>query len=488
MKIRENWSERGQALILIVGALVGLLAFTALAVDGGMVLYDRRSAQNAADAAALAGAYTLSWNYYTATNQAALESAVDSAIHTRAHDNHYDTADGKSVAIGIYNVGGDYSFGAPPASIHTVQADSGDPNYYVQVTITSPVNTSFLHLIYSGTVENTVTAVAHAVPQPKGPPAGGSALVSLAPTGCATASGSGGGIYIGGNGLANLIGGGLFINSNSDCALSGASNGYLMYSPNLTDVGGIDSSVGSNLIIQPGPSSTNDTNAALTYPPVLDMGGTPSCSGDASLNATDATNMTHTAADGTSADYDYIMTPGWVGTGHTVGWAQFPKNKNVWFKPGIYCFNTSNTGGGNINFSNGEILGGNNVLFYLTGVAPCTFTWNGGATIKLQGYYPGTEDPHSGILIYVDPKGYPLVSGSYIQGTFNINGSLGSFIQGTVFAPTCSATLNGNGGNMYQGQYLAYNITLSGNNTFFLDYNVDLNYQQQQPVDVDLSQ
>jgi len=46
-------SERGQVLVLLVLALVGLLGFTALAIDGGMVYSDRRTAQNAADASAL---------------------------------------------------------------------------------------------------------------------------------------------------------------------------------------------------------------------------------------------------------------------------------------------------------------------------------------------------------------------------------------------------------------------------------------------------
>src|SRR5512134_3850707 len=55
--IRMNPSERGQALILIALALVGLLGMAGLAVDGGNVFNDRRKAQNAADAAALASAY-----------------------------------------------------------------------------------------------------------------------------------------------------------------------------------------------------------------------------------------------------------------------------------------------------------------------------------------------------------------------------------------------------------------------------------------------
>src|SRR5512142_2991857 len=51
-----NSHERGQALILIVFAIVALVGMTGLAVDGGMAYSDRRNAQNAADGAALAAA------------------------------------------------------------------------------------------------------------------------------------------------------------------------------------------------------------------------------------------------------------------------------------------------------------------------------------------------------------------------------------------------------------------------------------------------
>lgn len=47
--------ESGQAVVLVAIALVALLALTGLAIDGGQLFALRRSAQNAADAAALAG-------------------------------------------------------------------------------------------------------------------------------------------------------------------------------------------------------------------------------------------------------------------------------------------------------------------------------------------------------------------------------------------------------------------------------------------------
>lgn len=52
-------NERGQAMILLVFGILVLLAFTGLAVDGGRMYSGRRQSQNAADAAALAGAREL---------------------------------------------------------------------------------------------------------------------------------------------------------------------------------------------------------------------------------------------------------------------------------------------------------------------------------------------------------------------------------------------------------------------------------------------
>ena len=53
---RYSLAERGQALVLFALALGVLLGFTALAVDVGIFLHQRRDLQNDADAAALAGA------------------------------------------------------------------------------------------------------------------------------------------------------------------------------------------------------------------------------------------------------------------------------------------------------------------------------------------------------------------------------------------------------------------------------------------------
>jgi len=54
MNMKLN-NQQGQALIILVFAMLALLAFAALAIDGGNIYAVKRRTQNAADAAALAG-------------------------------------------------------------------------------------------------------------------------------------------------------------------------------------------------------------------------------------------------------------------------------------------------------------------------------------------------------------------------------------------------------------------------------------------------
>ncbi len=78
--------ERGQILVLFAGALATLLIVAALAFDVGLMLLERRDQQNAADAAALAGArYVLASGDYSGScsggsGNAAVRAACDLAL------------------------------------------------------------------------------------------------------------------------------------------------------------------------------------------------------------------------------------------------------------------------------------------------------------------------------------------------------------------------------------------------------------------------
>ncbi len=100
MDTKKKPSEKGQALVLVTLALVGLFGFAALAIDGGMVYADRRYTQNASDASSLAGAAAAAvsiensamsfqqWNCGDARMYNAIQAAEDAAVN-RAADNDF---------------------------------------------------------------------------------------------------------------------------------------------------------------------------------------------------------------------------------------------------------------------------------------------------------------------------------------------------------------------------------------------------------------
>src|SRR5215813_3338735 len=89
--ITKNRSfERGQALILIALAAIGLFAITGLAIDGGARFSDRRHAQNAADTAALAAALEKSTALTNGVSASPVCDALQIAGLDRADSNGYD--------------------------------------------------------------------------------------------------------------------------------------------------------------------------------------------------------------------------------------------------------------------------------------------------------------------------------------------------------------------------------------------------------------
>ncbi len=78
--------QKGQTLVVVAVLLVVLIGFLGLVIDGGNVYAQRRQMQNAADAAALAGARAL-----------ALDESVDEAVAKYASDNGADGWDPPTV-------------------------------------------------------------------------------------------------------------------------------------------------------------------------------------------------------------------------------------------------------------------------------------------------------------------------------------------------------------------------------------------------------
>ena len=88
--LQEQRRRRGAVLPIVTICLVGLMGFIALAIDIGMVAVGRNQAQNAADAAAVAGVRVLDGDE---ANQYHQSAALQAARH--ASEYAYRSADGQ---------------------------------------------------------------------------------------------------------------------------------------------------------------------------------------------------------------------------------------------------------------------------------------------------------------------------------------------------------------------------------------------------------
>ncbi len=88
-QLRHHQGEEGQAIIMLALAMVVVLAITGLALDGGMLYWNHRRAQNAADAAAIAGTSLLvsAMTVEPYICGGTPETAILNAIYRYAEDN-----------------------------------------------------------------------------------------------------------------------------------------------------------------------------------------------------------------------------------------------------------------------------------------------------------------------------------------------------------------------------------------------------------------
>ena len=194
--------ERGQAIVLIALAILGLVSLTALAIDGGNAFAENRQAQNAADSAAFSAALIKIRGGGT--------SDITTAVNNIAANNGFDVNDpDTSITINI-----------PPQSGYYADCYSSDFNCYeyIQVIITSLTDTYFAPVI--GITKTNVYA--EAVVRAKAPETTvffeGNAVVGLNPN--TNSSGSYPCGFDSGNSNAadwKLTGGGIFSNG---CAYS----------------------------------------------------------------------------------------------------------------------------------------------------------------------------------------------------------------------------------------------------------------------------
>jgi hypothetical protein len=456
--MRAKPTERGQALVIIALAVVGLFGFSALAIDGSRVFSDRRNAQNAADTASLAAALTI----IRGTGDEFKDAAID-----RAASNGYVTDADSVVEVHLCN---DPTISTPCEGLPS----SASPENYVQVKITSTIPATIARIIGRQQFTNIVTAVAYAGPEDPRPFANGAALAALAPN-------EPDAIFGNGNVFLDINNSGIFSNSNVTDTQPPCQNGSMSVGGNGSYT--VDTSVqvvgslcqGNNTTIN-GPV---EAAGPMPYPPTIDV-LMPNivCSGSGGSTYNAVTNTT-TYSPGNYTNLNVVSTG------------------EVIFSPGNYCFQggASFLGpdiiandvnflipsgefrtAGNSSFTCNDVLfhvdGGTGVHFNGNGGNYCnavTFiastgdvTWNGNVTNRL---YAPTGGVYEGLLIYL-PYGN--------SSPLSITGNAGNELTGSIIAVSSEITVGGNNWtNGLNSQIVGYTIDILGNSNTVINYNPD---------------
>lgn len=406
--------ERGQALIVIAIALVVLAGMAGLVIDGGNTFLDRRNAQNAADSAALAGALARIRGGQNPTS-AALAAAAQNGYAN----------DGSKSVVTIH---------IPPMS----GPHAGDVEY-IQVVIVSNVKTYLASILGWRQFTNEVQAVARSKPSELKQLLNGVALISLAPNSNCGAERA---FWVHGEIELGITGGGVFVNSNNNCALMQEGNGKIRLENayQISVVGG--ASIQKAQFLTP---RVTVGQVPVSYPPPFFLPKVDCGESEALVSE-----------DGTS------MSPG--------NWGEddFPPEGVTILEPGIYCLE------GDFIVGDGRSLTGNEVLI---SVADGEILFSSQATIALRA--PASGD-YYGLLLSM-----PLENKESIL----LDGDMGSILQGTILAPGARITINGsNPKQEYRSQIIGYTIEVKGQHKVDLIYKNSENYDAFSMPEVQLAE
>ncbi len=425
---------------MVVMAMVVLLGFTALALDGSMAYSDRRRAQSAADASSLAGGNVAgralenagirygNW----ATDAPSCTGVVGNAARAgreaairRAKDNEFTLDDDISDQMGVKTI----------CDVEPIYANgkNGTPvkifdDKYLDVVsdITDETQTAFAHLVFKGVVKNTVTAVTRV--RPRQPLAYGFSIVALNPAGCL---GNQNGVQYRGDNQLSISGGGVW--SNGCMEMDG--------NPEVTVTDG------SMIYFDPG---TNNTLDKITFEPE----GEPAQLVDPSdripqeaynIPAPDCAGHRMSAADFTSYWKDYGQP----------------------IPPGLWCIS------GDINLNSPlEHVEGHGVTLVISGKLSIT-----GGTVRLWAPAPDYVGPAiPGVLFYAPESN---------TNTWKITGNSASYMQGTILAPGATVDIVGDSlQNPFKVQLIAWNVNIGGTSDTALMFQDDQQYTRPTAMDM----
>lgn len=430
-------SEFGQVFVILVLVLGGLLGFTALAIDGGMLYSERRRAQNAADSGALAAAL------------AKIQSQnLHAAALNRTTSNGFDTSWGPCNPAGV-----DCTLGTAPRWTVEVTnpprvGDFAGDSDYIRVVIRTEVETAFAHLVFKGGLRTTVEAVSRVWPAQNIVP--GYAMYGATKTECK-------GLWFSGTGNTTINGGSVFSNSNADSVScqSGVQDGSgavtVGPSPeNIQVVGGFD--LGGSGSVSPLPVIEGAPQDDLRPIPAPDCSGLPD-HGKEIINAPTPITLD-------PGRYESIS---------------FKAGASVTMNPGMFCIYGSQGFKGT-----GGSISGSGVMIYMQDGG---FDLGGNSLVALAAedvsgvLVDPSDNDWLGMLLYVDPSNSNPVT---------LTGNTGTTYTGTVFAASADCTIAGTGDNigLLSTQIICNTVRITGTAQVNIDYSQSQAYNLPPAIDL----
>jgi Flp pilus assembly protein TadG len=416
--VRVSERRRGSVLVHVVICLGVLMAVTAVALDGGLLLDQRRRLQAAADAAALAAAADLYANYLTNggvdTKGTAKASALaTAAVHGYTSGSATASAHSTNSSAGSTNDSGALvTVNIPPQAVN--DTGTSQPGYG-EVIIQYNQKRGFSGIFGRGDVPVKARAVARGQWIPDK-----SAILLTAPRGQS--------LRTSGNTSLSVVGGPVVVDSNDSQAVFVAGSSALT-SPGL-EVTGAPGTFGK--VNGPVKSGMTATPNPFIYLPLYGLSALPLQSGSAK-------KITGPAP--------VVLSPGIYKGGISI-----TGQGDVLMQPGIYYMQAggfSYTGQGN--------LTANGVMLLNAPFSPSdAITLNGQGRVTMS---PMTTGLYQGFTLFQDPY-------ATIPVTVSGNGKMK--ITGTIYAAHAPLNLSSNGStngipDVIGSQLAVYNLTLSGN-------------------------
>ena len=420
--------RRGMVAPTVALLLVGLVGVTAITIDGGLLMADRRHAQAAADAAALAAAIDLFTNYTKNYGADTGGTAATSATKTATDNGFTDGVNGDKVTVNI-----------PPKSGPFTKRPG-----YAEVLITMKQRRFFSAIFGSGDLSVAVRAVAVGTKSSKN-----NGVIILDPTGSndctATASGD---ITIKGGDLivdSNDIKGGTTSNTGNviaDNIYFTGNPGY--YSSNSGRFEAVNGKIYSSQAPTPDPlKDLPPPDQPATVYKNVNISGLPKVGG-AVPGWPDPNNLTN----------GWVLPAGTYSGGIHI--SDNNKAHTYTLQSGIFYF----TGGGFTLSANAAVKNeADGVMMYFHSGGGLSLTAGGPVTLS-----PLKSGTYANITVYEDRSN---TSQNSITG--QTGGSLN--VTGTFYTAAAKVTVTGSGADYTIGsQYIVYQLSVTGSGSFLVDY------------------